>query len=281
MPAGAAKEEGEINLAAFSEPAALIQPIAPVAPVVNPKAYAAIGTRRITLTTHPLQASLCLGGGALAVLGGLALIVWRCMDENWSSGFGREMVAMGMIVLLAGAGLIARGLGVEAPHRTEYTQAIEKERDWAIGKAYGGTYLLLFVVFVLNMAVIVPIWVRLFPDPPASGYAAAGMIGVLLALGELYAVEKITGRELLGLDLSDRSVRLGGAGLLVAFAFAIGLFAFERNNQISGVLRAEESRIHRDAYYERLRDPSVQRGMEAMQQIQALREQRNANPDTE
>lgn len=274
-------EEGEIDLAEFSESMVASQPIAPITPAVNPQAYAPIGNRRITLATHPLQAGLCLGGGALAVLGGLALIVYGFVGEDdWSNSLWKGILAVGLFVVLAGAGLIARGLGVEAPQSTEYTEAIEKERGWGIAKAYG-TYLLLFAVFVLNMVVLVPIWLWIFPDPPRTGYAAIGMIGVLLALGELYAFDRLTGRELLGLDLSDRAARTWVIGLFIALAFSIGLFAHERSGQLQGAQTAREGRAQRDAYYERLRDPDVQRGIEAYQQIQALREQRNANANPE
>ena len=77
------------------------------------------------------------------------------------------------------------------------------------------------------------------------------------------------------------AARIWVGGLLVALVFAIGLFALERNNQIGSAQRDEERRIERDAYYERLRDPAVQRGFEAYQQIQAQREQRDADANTE
>src|SRR5690606_8428968 len=72
-------DDGEIDLAAFSEPVAPIQPIAPMTPVINPKANTPAAKRRITLATHPLQASLCLVGGALGVGGERALPIYGVM----------------------------------------------------------------------------------------------------------------------------------------------------------------------------------------------------------
>jgi hypothetical protein len=121
------------------------------------------------------------------------------------------------------------------------------------------------VVAVINVGVAFLI-VRAAADEAGTyAYVVALLIAIAAAFFELHAFERaMDWSEGPPLDFSQRMTWIGIIGYGLAIALAVGLAI----GQSSDAASAEQQKQERDAYYERLRDPDIQRGMEALREMQ-------------
>jgi hypothetical protein len=122
------------------------------------------------------------------------------------------------------------------------------------------------VAFVAQVVLFCLIWRSVWPATPQSGYAVAVVLAVIATLLEIKLLLRLLRRPSY-VDRDMRAGKIGSAGIGLALLLAIGMLAKDVNNQSANdQFRATEER-DREAYRQRLSDPRVRRGMEAMQRM--------------
>jgi hypothetical protein len=81
-------------------------------------------------------------------------------------------------------------------------------------------------------------------------------------------------------DWQLRAHRFIAIGVGLAMVLSVVLLISESHGEKSAAANQEAAHKQQDAYHEKLRSPDVQRGTQAMQQIQAMRERRANTPTT-
>lgn len=114
---------------------------------------------------------------------------------------------------------------------------------------------------------------KLFPDAPGYKFAVAAVVGAILSVLAYDGFERVRGEPGL-VDFRLRAHRFLAIGMGLALALSVALLVGEIRGEKSAAVNREAAQKDRDAYYEKLRSPDVQRGMQAMEQIQAMRERR-------
>jgi hypothetical protein len=120
---------------------------------------------------------------------------------------------------------------------------------------------------------------KLFPDAPAYMFAVAAFVGVALATAAYDMLQRFTGGGKF-FDWQLRAHRFIAIGFGVALVLSIILTINQSHNDKTAATNQEAAHKQQEAYHEKLRSPEVQRGTQALQQFQAMRERRAKAPTT-
>lgn len=138
------------------------------------------------------------------------------------------------------------------------------------------TFKLFGIVCVFGLMILTA---KLFPDAPGYKFAVAAVVGAMLAVLGSHAFECLRGQPGL-IDFRQRADRILVVGLGLALALSLALLIGELRGQRLADENRERAQKQRDAYYEMLRSPDVQRGIQAMEQVQTMRNQRASTRPT-